>query len=374
MGKYFLLFPQKKVLEKKENFSLRPYDEIIFLNKYFKPPILISGNALKTSKIVRYYENVTLKDVLNTKNLKHNDIDNIRVILDTGKTKKVFLYKDIYKSNSNFENIKLIPGEKIYIVYNPGINYAKVSLCGAVKKPGVYKITKNTTLYDVLKEAGGFDDNAFPQGIIILRKSIAETQRKYLDITLLKLKLYLQNFAIENLASIQENTKTNILAIINTQMALIDQIKNKEVLGRILGLKIPNNLEKLKNSPYNIRLEDGDKIYVPVKPSAVFIFGAVKKSGAFYVKNKVKLKKIINLAGGYLNSANKDEIYIIKPNGTVVAADNLGWFKSIENIYVYPGDAIVVPYKLEIRTPILTLVKDITQILYQSAYTFYLLK
>jgi len=375
MRNKIISFSPKQVINNLFDYRLKPYDEVIFFNKYFKKPIIVTGNAIKESKIIKYHNKITLEDVINTINISTESLDDVRIIIKAENAIRIIPYKNLFFNTYKVppSKIYLKPGTYIYIDKDKHLKRYKVSLLGSVKRAGVYDIDENTTLYDLLKRAGGFKKDAFPQGLVLIRKRVLETQKRYLDITLLKLKLYLQNFIIQNLKYNQNNN--NLLSIVNTQIALIDSIKDKEVLGRVLGLKIPKDLEKLKRSKFNIKLEDGDTIYVPTQPHEIFVFGAVRKIGAFFVKEKTRVKDIIKLAGGYLDTARPSEIYIIKPNGTVISSSNLrGWFASIERIYVEPGDAIVVPYKLKIETPILSLLKDITQILYQSAYTLYLIK
>jgi protein involved in polysaccharide export with SLBB domain len=80
----------------------------------------------------------------------------------------------------------------------------------------------------------------------------------------------------------------------------------------------------------------------------------------------------LKLVGGPTASADRDHIFLLKSNGSVVTRENAdGAFLStgrqgLLTTRVDPGDSIVVPEKL-LETRLMKDVKDITQILYQIA-------
>jgi hypothetical protein len=80
----------------------------------------------------------------------------------------------------------------------------------------------------------------------------------------------------------------------------------------------------------------------------------------------------LKMVGGPTESADRDHIFLLKSNGSVVTRENAdsGFFstgrRGLLSTRVDPGDSIVVPEKL-IETRLMKDVKDITQILYQIA-------
>ena len=58
-----------------------------------------------------------------------------------------------------------------------------VTLDGAVKKPGEYSFVEGTTLHEIILEAGGYTDNAYPYGASLFRKRVAEIQQEAFDKT-----------------------------------------------------------------------------------------------------------------------------------------------------------------------------------------------
>ncbi|WP_457679904.1 SLBB domain-containing protein [Thermovibrio sp.] len=298
-----------------------------------------------------------------------------------------FLYDVLVKREE--QNIELKPGDRIVVVkVRPEEAVEKVQVAGYVKHPGVFKINEKTTLYDVLKEAGGFLPEAYPQGIIILRKSVAKMEREKLNkaINLMKQQLEKEEAGIMQSELTPEELKARQAAY-EAKRKLLEEIAKFQVTGRISGIIVPKDLEKLKNSPYNILLEDGDKIFIPKRPQSVMVFGEVYNPSAFVYHKGITVREVIKLAGGLTRDADKRNIFVIKANGTTVSAGEGGsliswdsskkrfiWGSSESNILNYklqPGDAVIVP--TEIRVPIMwrPLIKDVVQIIYQSALTVY---
>jgi len=78
----------------------------------------------------------------------------------------------------------------------------------------------------------------------------------------------------------------------------------------------------------------------------------------------------------YLNTADKDNTFIIRADGTVVAPSRGGWLSlpdwmgnSVSNAELMPGDTIVVPEQMDrfsaYSSVVRNSIKDWTQIVYQ---------
>jgi hypothetical protein len=80
----------------------------------------------------------------------------------------------------------------------------------------------------------------------------------------------------------------------------------------------------------------------------------------------------LKTVGGPTESADRDHVFLLKSNGSVVTRENAdsGFFstgrQNLLSTRVDPGDSIVVPEKL-LETRLMKDVKDITQIIYQIA-------
>ena len=299
----------------------------------------------------------------------------------------VFLYDLLVKKDTE-SDITLKPGDRLVISkVKPEEIVEKVYVSGYVKRPGVFRINEKTTLYDVLKAAGGFRENAYPQGIIILRESVKEMQKQRIAKAVLLMRQELEK---EEAGIMQSDLSGEELkarqAAFEAKRRLLEEIEKAQVTGRISGIVVPFNLEKLKNSPYNILLEDGDRIYVPKKPGSVLVFGEVYNPTAYVYRPGMTVRDYITLAGGLTKDASEEEIFVIKADGSVVSNSSKGEVKfdwdsennrilldsgDILDYTLQPGDAIIVPTKIRIPTMWRPLIKDVMQIIYQGAVTIY---
>jgi len=297
-----------------------------------------------------------------------------------------FLYDVLVKQKeSSFE---LLPGDKLVIVrVKPEEAVEKVRVSGYVRHPGVYSIGEKTTLYDILKKAGGFLPNAYPKGIIILRKSVAELQKQRLQKAIALMRQQLEK---EEAGIMQSDLTPAELqarqAAFEAKRRLLKELQKSQVTGRISGISVPRDLEKLKNSPYNIVLEDGDQIFVPKVPGSVLVFGEVYNPSALVYVKGMTVRDYINEAGGLTKDADKENIFVIKANGSVVSSENVGekkfdWNSETNRIVLgkndimdyrlEPGDSVIVPTKVHVPVMWRPLIKDVMQIIYQGAITIY---
>ncbi len=389
--KKIIKFSPLKILQKKEDISLKPYDIIKFYPRYVYSPIKISG-CIKNPMVIPYHQGLTLKEALAKvkyceapEKLKAVIFRSSKKDIQNGNSTSriVFLYNLLIKHTS--KDVFLSPGDEVVIKeVKPDEVVEKVTLIGYVKDPGVYPLKEGMRLYDILKMAGGFRKEAYPEGLIVLRKSIAELQKKMLSQAIVKMKKEVEK---EEAGIMQaELTPSELQArksAIESKKKLLELMEKTEVTGRITALKIPKNLEELKNSPYNIVLEDGDQIIVPKKPAEVLIFGEVNTPSALVYHPGYTVEDYIKLAGGLTRDADVSNIFVIKANGASISS---GFEKGIvwdshskryilgAKMLTYvpkPGEAIVIPTKVKIPVMWRPLIKDVIQIIYQSALTVY---
>ncbi|WP_456342299.1 SLBB domain-containing protein [Thermovibrio sp.] len=390
------------IVKGKKDITLHKLDTVRFYPKYLYKPILVSGEV-KRSYYVPYHPEITLAEALTSAQFT-DSIKNLKVIVlrkekessqplsskeKKEKTKASFFLYDILVKKTPETQFTLKPGDRLVVVkVKPEEAVEKVQISGYVKHPGVYKIGDKTTLYDILKQAGGFLPNAYPEGIVILRKSVEEMQREKLAqaINLMRQQLEKEEAGVMQSDLTSEELRARQAAY-EAKRKLLEEIEKSQVTGRIAGVIVPHNLEELKNSPYNILLEDGDRIYIPKKPQSILVFGEVYNPSAFVHQKGLTVREAISLAGGLTRDADKENIFVIKANGTTVSSGEGGhlikwdskkkrfvWGNSENSILDYklqPGDAVIVP--TEIKVPIMwrPLIKDVVQIIYQSALTIY---
>ncbi|WP_297445750.1 SLBB domain-containing protein [Desulfurobacterium sp.] len=404
------------ILNHKTDIEIKPLDVIKFYPKFVFSPIKVSG-AVKNPHFIPYHRGMKLSDALSgiefTKDIKKLKADiyrelsrnaksasalekaqNIKVQAESGaetiksNITSVYLYNLLMKHDTD-ANITLNPGDRIVIrEIAPDEIVEKVSVSGYVRNPGTFKITSKTTLYDVLKAAGGFRENAYPRGIIILRNSVRTMEKERLSKAILQMRQELEK---EQAGIMQADLSQQELAArqsaFESKRKLLELMEKTQVSGRITGIVIPEDLEKLKNSPYNILLEDGDQIIVPKKPSSVLVFGEVYNPGAIVYQKGMTVKDYLKLCGGLTKDADRENIFVIKADGTTLSSDRkfsfITWStrerrflwgtpeEEILNYELQPGDAVIVPTKIHVPTMWRPLIRDVIQIIYQSALTVY---
>jgi protein involved in polysaccharide export with SLBB domain len=117
-----------------------------------------------------------------------------------------------------------------------------------------------------------------------------------------------------------------------------------------------------------LALEDGDRVYVPPRPTTVGVFGSVFNAGSYLYSGSRSIDDYMNLAGGPTRGADQGSVFVIRANGSVVSSpQGSGWLSSkrdLAAVKAEPGDTVFVPEEIN-KTTFVQNAKDWTQILYQ---------
>jgi protein involved in polysaccharide export with SLBB domain len=257
--------------------------------------------------------------------------------------------------------------------------YRTVDIQGEVKFPGIYTIRKDERLVSLIERAGGYTDRAYIRGAVFIRNSVRDLQQKGLVEMAERLEReLLASGSVEASAALSSDEIESMKLELDQKRKFIESLKQIKATGR-MSIKLAH-LRLLKNSEYDIELEDGDSLFIPMKNSVVNVAGAVMSRGSFVYSEHLDYKDYVNMAGSYTRYADEENIYVLKVDGTAVKLSNgfLNWnmtksrwemdgfgedVKQIE-----PGDSIIVPEKLA-RIAWLREFKDLTLIMYQIAVT-----
>uniref|UniRef100_A0A7C4NZ81 Polysaccharide export protein n=1 Tax=Thermodesulfobacterium geofontis TaxID=1295609 RepID=A0A7C4NZ81_9BACT len=292
------------------------------------------------------------------------------------KTEKIIFSPEKALKGDPEHNIKLQQDDYIFIRAIPEWElYRTVTIAGEVKFPGTYTIKKGETLSSLIERAGGFTEKAYLRGAVFIRQSVKEIQQRQINEMIDRLERELLSISSASIAGALTAEEARILQIETEQKRqFIQRLRQLKALGRMV-VKI-DEPEKLKGTPFDIELEDGDYIYIPQKPATIQVIGSVFNPGVFiYDKNKT-LSDYVELAGDYTQNADKKNVFILKVDGSAVKPHKglfgLKWNKSLYrweyNLELEPGDTIVVPEKL-IRIAWLREIKNITEIIFHIATT-----
>ena len=277
---------------------------------------------------------------------KHHD----NVLLEAGDIVTVFSANDIR-----------VPMEKRRIA---------VRVEGEVANPGIYQAKPGETLPDLIRKAGGLTHNAYLYGAGFYREDVRRAQ---VD-NQAKLLRRLESESATQLASLSQSTgassdgnlmQARIAAAQQAQRQALERVRSLKPEGRIaLGLEpeVYNYVNKLPE----VRLQNGDRLLVPSRPDFVYVYGSVNTESSLLYRPGVTVTEYLRQAG-LGSAADKDNVILVRADGT--ASTGGGWFSgSILSARVMPGDAIVVPDKIDLEATWSTVVrnaKDLTQIFYQ---------
>tara|TARA_B100001250_G_C19541112_1_gene674788 strand:- start:22 stop:816 length:795 start_codon:yes stop_codon:yes gene_type:complete len=239
-----------------------------------------------------------------------------------------------------------------------------VALVGEFKNPGVYAVTKNTSLGELYERAGGLTENAYPLGGIFTRKSIQKIETDALK----RSKAELSEIMASAVASgYVQQSATDLVGLIS----LMSSLENANPIGRLVTelnpVKIKNNIED------NIILENGDKIYIPTIQTTVTIVGQVLNPVTVPHIVGATFDDYLKLAGGIKKEADKNKIYALLPNGEAIQRKGGVLFSSLPYLSfnredILPGSTLVIPRKAR-PLDSLALVETITPVLANLSVT-----
>tara|TARA_Y100000590_G_scaffold177610_2_gene202805 strand:- start:4930 stop:8004 length:3075 start_codon:yes stop_codon:yes gene_type:complete len=326
------------------------------------------------------------------------------------------------------QNFKLQSGDEIRVysqrVFN---NVRSVSIDGVVRSPGTYTLKTGMTVKDLILEADGVSEDVYRYKIEVARIDPNKLDDKtYAEI--IDLDMY-SDYTISNIQySFDRNPGSVFVQRTDFELQPYDYISVRpdpyfrmqrkitiigavyfpgiyvltrpdeaitDILNRAGGLRpkayaaattLTRNNQKIRialdeiiknpnNTSANVVVQDGDEIFVALKPDMVQLEGEVASPGIYKFIAKQKVSDYIKMAGGYTVDAEKKEIWITYPNGQskhfvglFQAVKNLTW---ISNPKVMDGSLIIINRKkeeepfnpTEFATELASILSDFTQML-----------
>lgn len=237
------------------------------------------------------------------------------------------------------ENVGLHDGDIIKV--EPYVN--KVTIRGAVKHPAIFETTRNETLQQLVRYAGGFADNAYKSKLTVLR--LNATGKTVVDVTdkqLSSFKLLSGDSCFVSSTAINkyDNRVDLTGAVVQPgTYALEPGLTVKQLVEKAGGLKddaflnmayvnrkqlnqIPEiigfNLgEVLKGTANDILLQKDDSLVIKSlfdyrEEQAVEVMGAVNNPGKFKFVENITLKDVIFKANGFKAMALTDSVELVR--------------------------------------------------------------
>jgi hypothetical protein len=215
-----------------------------------------------------------------------------------------------------------------------------------------------------LAQAGGLTASAFPFGTEFTRESVRLAQQLNYDRALRDLEVDLARNATTQRAANASDEAAQLSARDSANAKLVASLRALRPNGRIVLQLAPGATDLPP-----LTLEDGDRLYVPPRPTSVGVFGSVFNSGNYLYGEGRQVVDYLNLAGGPTRGADASSTFVIRANGSVVSgqqqkANWIGGGGSLAGLKAEPGDTVFVPEEIN-KTTFVQAAKDWTQILYQ---------
>ncbi|USD22364.1 polysaccharide export protein [Microbulbifer variabilis] len=247
-------------------------------------------------------------------------------------------------------NTVLYPGARVELVRDNDIKSISVSVSGELDGPASYVLPYGATLEDLLSQLQ-YRGNADQSAVQLYRKSVAKKQRAALERSLDALQM--EVLTRQPNTELEKGAQSENAAMIQKFIA---EARKAHPRGQVVLANNPNAGTML--------LEDGDRLVVPLKNSTVSVVGEVIFPTSLVFNARHTLENYIEMAGGFSNNANQDELVILHLDGTISRVKKRKFDNRLKDI-LRPGDEIMV--MPEVRSSELQVTKDVTEILYRIA-------
>jgi protein involved in polysaccharide export with SLBB domain len=238
----------------------------------------------------------------------------------------------------------------------------RVRIEGEVIKPGEYVLPPGITTRMAVDLAGGLTPNAYVYGTEFTRESVRVAQQQSYDRALRDMETeFARASATQRAISADEAATFEQRSTATSR--LIEKLRQVRPTGRIV-LQLAPEASTIPDLP----IEDGDRVYVPARPTTVSVFGSVFNSGAFLLEPGKTLGEFLDLAGGPTRGSDPGATFVLRPNGSVLSqlqrSSFFGLVGGVTKVKAEPGDTVFVPEMMNKTTWVQDL-KEWTQILYQ---------
>lgn len=242
------------------------------------------------------------------------------------------------------ENTPLRDGDVLTVRQTPGWNdvAASVTLKGEVEHPAAYGIRPGERLSSVVARAGGFSPEAYAYGAVLMRREVRDLEMKSRADLVERMKF--EQTSLKGLPENNEDQKNAKLTAIAQSETALTQLQENQPIGRVV-IHIQPDVDSWRNTAADVPLRDGDVLLIPKKATYVAVTGQVFNPTAVSFQPGRSASWYLSQAGGMTQLANKKAAFVIRADGSVIAAKNNSglWSGDPLSAVLKPGDSIVVP-------------------------------
>jgi len=290
-------------------------------------------------------------------------------------TERIYFSLENALDNRGEHNQLLQSNDQLFIRAVPDWSAERVvSITGEVRFPGSYAFRRGERISEILERAGGFTPRAFLKGAIFNRESVREIQAERLQAFIREQEQELLRQSAEATAGVSDSAAVAAIGqALADRRSLLERLRTTEVKGRMVVRILP--LDRLRESAFDLELEEGDQIAIPPIPWSVNVLGRVYNPTSLIYEKDRPVSYYLDQTGGVREDADDDHIYLVRADGTVISrAQERGlswwwsrgerrWFSGrFDGMTVERGDTLLVPEE-PITVGKLAIARDITQIL-----------
>ena len=290
------------------------------------------GGSFKRPGIYEFKDNETIADAILLAGGFNRDVAPNTPIERSSINKITFTREVSYIVGDSELDIKLENSDVLNVSGRSGLEPETIILTGEIKRPGEYSILKGDSILDIINRAGGYTEESYSEGAVYTNKNAALRQKEAFE----RSADELENTIID---IITQGTIDDITEFTLTPISsLISKLRAADPLGRMVV-----NLDYLNlkvNAVNNFVVRGGDSLHIPKRPTSISVVGEVLNSSTITFQPTYNVENYIQLSGGLNESADKNRIFVIYPNGQSKLFKR-SLFSSRDNLL--PGSTIVVP-------------------------------
>jgi len=222
---------------------------------------------------------------------------------------------------------------------------SSMTVRGEVLHPGTYGIEPGERLSSVLARSGGLGSEAYAYGAVLMRREVRDIELKAHQELVQRVKA--EQVTLKALPDTTADEKNAKLTAIGQTEATLVQLQASAPIGRVV-IHISPEMKTWQHTAADVQVRDGDVLFVPKKAGYVMVNGQVFNPTAISFRPGHSAKWYLSQAGGETELADKKAVFVVRADGSVIAAKNNhdGWWGGDPmSATLRAGDTIVVPEK-----------------------------
>lgn len=241
----------------------------------------------------------------------------------------------------------LQPGDVVGIRQLSGWNDigSSITLTGEVNYAGTYGIQDGERLSSVLRRAGGFRPDAYPEGAVLERVQVRQLEENNRQELIRRVESTTPTVS-QGVNSTSQDQLSQLQAMQQQRQDVLAALRNHPSTGRLV-IKISGDIHSWENTPADIQVRAGDRLFIPKHPDFVLVAGQVNNSTGITYRPGKNAGWYLRQAGGVTRSGDKKAIFVLRADGSVVGNQrSTVWSGGVLSVRMHPGDSVIVPEKV----------------------------